>query len=431
LYLKLIEKSYIKINPNHCSLIFYKNGFRSSFPINDSAYEILRLCDGSHSFKEIVKQLKSVYDEELETIQENVLEFLNPMIEGGFIEKISSKTCFKTVKGSKEIYYPNSLCWEITDYCPLKCRHCYLPSKNNTYVSREDIDYVLKIIDTYGIHTIQLTGGEALTHPYFDYIVDELIKRGLVVSISTSGVYFNDKLLTILEKIKQVKGSVVKVSLDGNKDTHTFIRNNSESYKKTLQFLNELSQRNIPFQIGSVIINQSKKEIEKLVDIAKKLGAELIEISLLVDQGNAKAQHLESNLTPNELSKLLKILKDKYEDKNFVVKTPDTKEQPNHQNNCGAGYMILRFKENMDVTPCPIIEFRLGNLLEQSFEKIMQEYAHKFSKFHSPCEQFCKTCEKKDYCAGCTACGITSKEKVQQCNWYENQKKTFFPEKIT
>ncbi|MDR3156913.1 MAG: PqqD family peptide modification chaperone [Lactobacillales bacterium] len=428
MYLKLIEKSYLKIKPNLISFVFYKNGFRESFPINDSAYEILRLCDGTHSFQEIVEQLKSIYDEETEIIQENVSEFLTPIIEEEFVEEISSRKFYQTTKGSAEIFYTDSLCWEITDYCPLKCRHCYLPSKNNTYVSKEDIDNVLKIIDTYGIHIIQLTGGEALTHPHFNYIVDELTKRCLVINVSTSGMHFNEELLTTLEKIKKIKGCVVKVSLDGNKETHTFIRNHSKSYEKTLQFLNELNQRNIPFQIASTLIDQSKEEIENLVYTAKKLGTELIEIGNILEQGNARKNQLKTNLTLDELNKLLKILKGKYEDKNFVVKIPENK--PNEQNNCGAGYMILCFKENMDVTPCPMINFRLGNLREQSLEAIMQEYAHKFIKFHSPCEQFCKTCEKEDDCAGCTACGINNKEKVSTCNWYEKQKETFFPEEV-
>jgi len=344
------------------------------------------------------------------------------MLSAGLVENIEKSEIVETTKGSSLTYYPDILSWEITDFCPLKCLHCYLPEKNNIFISKSDIDCILKLIDDYGIYSIQLTGGEALAHPNFEYIVDNLIKKGLNVSISTSGAIFNDRTFFHLEKLKEVIGSIITISLDGSKETHCYIRNNTEIYDRTIKFIDALKTRNIPFQIASVILNQSNEEIEDLVQFVKEKGASVIQISCLFDQGQAKKNSLKSRFEINEFILFLNYLQKKYETENFHIKIPC---EITNQKNCGTGYVSIRLRPNLDVTPCPMLEFSLGNLNNDTFENIMNKHGEIFSKLCFPCDKFCEKCDKKLECRGCIAQGLNNKEKVQECNWFEEQKALF------
>ncbi len=418
MFLKLSQKSFVKYKPDSYLFSFFKNNFRSDLVINNSAASILELCSGTNSLKDIVNIIGEKYDSSHEIIKANVEDFLKPFIDCKLVEYSSNKKMQDIVRGSSDIYYPDALIWEITDYCPLKCRHCYLPDKNNFILSKEDIDKIIKIIDKSGVSQVQITGGEALTHPLLEYIVSNLISRGIVLSISTSGFILNDKILKCLSKIKNVVGSGVRVSLDGNKQTHNYIRNNKFAYDKAIKFIKTITSSGITCQIGTTVINQPKSELEELIIKAKKWGVSLVELGAVMTVGNAAKNNLTHQIEHKDFTKFLKELDDKYSDKNFSVKQHNQTEY----GRCVAGHKIIRIKANLDVTPCPMTELIMGNLHTQSIEEIMSKYGSFFHDFTAPCSKHCKNCENEHICRNCMAQGLSLKNKVKKCNWFENQK---------
>lgn len=419
MFLKLKDKSFIKEGPDLDSYMPYINNTRDSTLLNKSASKILKLCDGTNSLNDIINLLRKEYNEKLDIVKSNVENFLNPLISCGLIEKLNQKTPSNIKRGSSSIYYPDVIIWEITNFCPLRCRHCYLAKKNNQIVSKDNIDKILKIIDYIGVCQVQLTGGEALTHPLLGYIIDKLINKGIVISISTSGMILEEKVFNHIKKINQVKGSFIRISLDGNKQTHNYIRQNESSYDNAIKFIKRAINNNIPCQVGTTIINQSKDEIEQLVKLSKKLGVSLIEIGMLCIQGDAKKNNLNSFINTKELNTFLKELHNKYSDNKFTVKVPISL----NQRNCGAGHKLIRIRPNMDITPCPMLDFIIGNLNSQNISEIMSKYGKIFHDFYSPQPDICLDCNKKDDCNGCSAHALTLKDEIKNCSWCEKQQK--------
>lgn len=422
MYLRLSNNSFIKRKPDGYLYSYFKNGIRESLVINKSAYEILEICNGLYSDASATEILKDKYKEEnIEDISRNISEFLTPLKQYGLVEYTDCQKEINISLGSAEIYYPDIIIWEITDYCPLKCKHCYLGKKKDIVLSRQNIDKIFDIIDSTGIYQVQITGGEALTHPDFKYIIESLIARGIIVSVSTSGIILNKDVIDVFKKLKDVKGSFVKISLDGNKDSHNAIRGNKNSYDNAIKLIEYLQDNKIPCQIGTVIIDQTTEEIEELVSKVRDLGVSLIEIGLPIDMGNAKENNLKSNINQQEFNKFLIELSEKYSRDDFVVKLPiDSQEK-----NCGAGSKIICIKPNMDVTPCPLLNNVLGNIEKQGFENVMANYSREFNNCVAPCYDLCKECEHKDECKSCIARGINQKDKVKKCYWYESQRKVF------
>jgi len=56
--LKLAEKSFIKISPNKNLFCIFKNNIRDIILINNSASDILSLCNGVNSIDDIVNKFK-------------------------------------------------------------------------------------------------------------------------------------------------------------------------------------------------------------------------------------------------------------------------------------------------------------------------------------------------------------------------------------
>ncbi len=418
MFLKLCDKSFVKSSPGSYSYSFFKNGKREFLKINESAYNILKLCSGKYSMEDIVSFLLRSYDSGEDEVRGNVENFLRPLIVSSLVEIVGSGTCDKIERGNREICFPDAIMWEITDCCPLECRHCYLGDKSGIAVSRENVEKVFGLIEKSGVFQVQITGGEALTHPSFGYILNFLIDRGIIISVSTSGIVLNDKILKSLSRLREVGGSVVRVSLDGNEKTHNFIRNNNLSYKRAIMFIKEVIENKIECQVSTTVTNQPRDEIEELTSMVKNLGVSLIEIGLIINKGDALKNGLMSRIEIEQYSAFLHYLSSKYNDSRFSVKIPSE----SNQKNCGAGSKMIAIKPNMDITPCVTSDLVLGNLEKQSIDEIMSNCGKKFHDFVAPSSDLCRGCKNEKICRNCMVQGLIQKNTVKHCKWYESQK---------
>lgn len=425
MYPTFIKNAFVKKTPkfNQYILSFSSNGRHSMTTVNDSAGTILSLCDGKHSFDEIVSEISQKYDDDYNKIQKMVLDFIKIFIDAGVIkdntDRVNQKGC-GIIKGSEDVYLPSMISWELTDYCPLKCQHCYLGKKNNKTASMDDIQKVLAVIDLSGVYQVQLTGGEALTHPNIGYIIHTLIERGITVGVSTSGYYFTNKIFEDLQALKKVYGSRVRVSLDGQENKHNFVRGKDDAYRRTVEFIKKLIEREIPCQIETCLIDQSEKEIEELVCFVKHLGVNSMEIGMLLNSGSAKDNNLKSIWDSHSFENLLRKLNNKYADNMFHIRNIEKAKKKN----CGAGYILCHIDAKMNIKPCPMLDIVLGNLNNEDIIQIMKKWGKVFCDFEFPQKKYCESCEQKDVCKHCTAAGLCNHNNVAECKWYRYAKET-------
>jgi hypothetical protein len=88
-------------------------------PINKSAFQILSLCDGQHTFEKLSQKYNS-------DIKEIVNEFITNANRVGTIELSSVKKASNLkILGTKDFWIPIVVVIELTYKCPLFCQHCY------------------------------------------------------------------------------------------------------------------------------------------------------------------------------------------------------------------------------------------------------------------------------------------------------------------
>ena len=101
--------------------------------------------------------------------------------------------------------YKNSVQWSITGKCNYKCRHCFMsaPDFKGEDLTMEQVVRILDGLRECGIRSVALTGGEALVHPRFFEILDEIVARNIALeTLYTNGELVDARLLDELEKRK-------------------------------------------------------------------------------------------------------------------------------------------------------------------------------------------------------------------------------------
>lgn len=100
---------------------------------------------------------------------------------------------------------PRAAVLELTPYCNLDCKMCYvhlLPEqmKGRTLLGAEKwMEWIDAAIEL-GLQTVELTGGEAMLHPEFDRIYLHLLERGIWVTVMTNGILLNEERIAFFKK---------------------------------------------------------------------------------------------------------------------------------------------------------------------------------------------------------------------------------------
>lgn len=423
MYPLLNEPRKLKIQKNDYYVYLFINKQEVPISINETAFEILKLCNGINSIEYIKNELRIKYKESEENVDNFVSKFIEDSIKISTIKLLNTKVKKKIlVFGSLDYFTPDGIILEITRKCPLNCRHCFMNanmSKNNKHMNREKLFSVCDEIIKLGIDRIQLTGGEPLLHPDFSFILDRLLKANINISITTSGFYINDEIRGVLRRFAK-PGNLIQVSLDGLSITHNEIRGNEKSFEKAINFIKEMLAYKINISVASSYMGQSLKEIEKLCLMLRKMGISQYKIGPLFDEGRAKKNKLyEQDNDFEEYSYVLNHLK-KFETEKFKVTDTEEMDKNLINVNCGAGTRLLSISPELDVFPCSVLKIPLGNLRDNKLIEIIKKPKIDFSNIICPSKAICEDCEYMQQCQNCMAQGTINSSKVDFCKWKES-----------
>jgi MoaA/NifB/PqqE/SkfB family radical SAM enzyme len=170
---------------------------------------------------------------------------------------------------------------ELTNYCNLSCKHCF--DKRHSaggHLGIDTLETVLHNAKQHGFDYISLTGGEPTLHPEFQKILQMILNAGYEVGFVTNGWNFVDICKRMTEAL--VKVSVIKISLDGAKEsTHDAMRRQG-SFRRVMQAASICTVKDIPFAFNTAISSQNQNEIEALVELSTKLGSRGIRFGYLM-----------------------------------------------------------------------------------------------------------------------------------------------------
>lgn len=415
----------VKEQPLYSAFVVNSNGNNVLLRMNESAARILRLCDGTKTIEEIKKIPTLHYHEKEETVSNFVNTFLTTAKEQAYVKVNTEKQAAReiTVVGSDSYWTPDTLAIELTENCPLKCRHCYLNAGVGNTMALDCAQKILDEASEFYIENIQLTGGEPLIHPHFFTILDRACSLGARIHISTSGYILNQDTINKL-KTYASKKIVLQVSIDGLEEYHDSFRGVQGCFKKSMAFIKEMISAGIKVIVGLCIDTQTYEEIKALCEQLKLIGVSGIRIGAITNRGRAEnvlATDVEKMRTIREIEK--QLLRDEGNERFDVVFAEESlrDQESEYTHNCGIGQILLKISPIGDVSPCLLSEIVVGNAKTNSLLEIQKTYSRKFEQLRAPSAHLCLDCARKKICVGCITEGLTNQKSTSKCNWFDCQ----------
>ena len=357
-----------------------ENSYKTIFLLREEQFKILYFYCRNKNFKKTVDEVIRFYDitENIKVIRENVNSFIKNCIKNSLIYDDFYFT------GVYKKYYPRVLNIEMTNFCNFSCSHCYKEAKNSNsiFLSEKILEDLIKNYKGK-IATINITGGEPLSYPNINKLLDKLTKN-FTVNVTTNG-----SLIDIVSEENLKWCNDFQISIYGfNQETFSVITNNKiVRFSKILDNISYLKRLNKRITISIVVNNLIINESDKIIKLLSKIKPDSIIVSKCGITGRAikninlwQINERDYNLfiekiTSSDIGYLVAIDHD-------IVKTSEIEDNDNISFLCGAGTLMYSMDENGILYNCLNLHdeiFKIGNLnkIEENSKKLMNNFSKK------------------------------------------------------
>ncbi len=202
----------------------------------------------------------------------------------------------------------------ITHKCNLNCKHCYMDLLHQKQLNDDEIyartKKVVSMLKQQGIMEIMFTGGEIFTFKYIKEILEYSKSLGIKNIIFTNGLAFDNRCLDYVEQ--------VNISLDGDKDTHNYIRGNNQSFDKVMEVLDILKGKDIWTTLQISLNEVNIKKLDFLPSLLlNHLNIRCVNLTSVINQGNAVINNMTTSYEFDY--QVLKLLPKLYEDTKYHI----------------------------------------------------------------------------------------------------------------
>jgi radical SAM protein with 4Fe4S-binding SPASM domain len=323
------------------------------------------------------------------------------------------KLAYSPMSEPTERFVPLVMSWNVTRECNMKCSHCYINAtekKLNNELTTQEAKKLMDQIYQVSSPLLILSGGEPLLRSDIFELIRYGTKKGLKMGLGSNGSLIDE---AVAKKLKEAGIATVSISLDSNiAAQHDEFRGVTGAWEKAVQACKALRKNNVLVQVNTTLTQQNYNQIDDIMSLAENIGVENFHLFFLVPTGRG--------------TKLTDISPEKYEE--IITKT--FAKTANHKLNvrpscapqfmriakgmgldmrqwirgCIAGLYYCRIYPNGDVTPCPYLPIKLGNIREKSFKEIwFNSKVFKDLREPNSLKGKCGACEYRSLCGGCRA----------------------------
>jgi AdoMet-dependent heme synthase len=313
----------------------------------------------------------------------------------------------------KEHFVPLIISWNVTRECNMKCSHCYISATDKKLQNELSTKEAKKLIDQIAEVShplLVLSGGEPLLRDDIYELIRYGTSKGLKMGLGSNGSLIDGE---VADKLKEAGVATVSISLDSNiAAQHDEFRGVAGSWKKAVDAITALRKRGVLMQVNTTVTQQNYNQIDDIMTFVESLGVENFHLFFLVPTGRgtkmadispekyeemikvtfAKTAKHKLNVKPSCAPQFMRIAKDMGLDMRQWIR------------GCIAGMYYCRIYPNGDITPCPYLPIKLGNIREKAFKEIWFG-SDMFKALRNPAclKGKCGICEFNNVCGGCRA----------------------------
>jgi AdoMet-dependent heme synthase len=310
-------------------------------------------------------------------------------------------------------YVPLVLSWNITRKCNLKCSHCYINASKEELrdeLTTQEGKQLMDQISEVSRPLLILSGGEPLLRNDVYELAQYGTSKGFKMGLGSNGSLLDD---AAARKLAAAGVKTVSISLDSSiSEKHDEFRGIAGSWEKATAAIKALKKNQILVQVNTTVTQQNLNDIDNIMSLTERLGVENFHLFFLVPTGKgakltdisptmyehmikstfAKTANHKLNVRPSCAPQFMRIAKDLHLDMRQWIR------------GCLAGLYYCRVYPNGDVTPCPYLPIKLGNIRERTFREIwFNSPILKDLKDFEKLKGKCGICKYRSLCGGCRA----------------------------
>lgn len=181
----------------------------------------------------------------------------------------------KQIKNLKDLAKKLYLSIAFLRECNYKCSYCHPFGESKIThgqnLSKEELKQVIDTAVDSGFERYRFTGGECTLLPWFEEVLEYTLSKDpkVHVNICTNGSTL-DKHMELFDRHKDRID--LRVSLDSTLEEHKQAGFDKVLTPQLEKSLSDLSQRKIPTRFNTVVTQQNKSEIYKIIDLASHFG---------------------------------------------------------------------------------------------------------------------------------------------------------------
>jgi MoaA/NifB/PqqE/SkfB family radical SAM enzyme len=258
------------------------------------------------------------------------------------------------------------------DYrCNFRCQHCSIEPfqtkkderENRPGWDMEKVRNLSKQADELGLARFVITGGEPLTFPDFDSLVEAINPQKHYINCDSNGWFLDYNKAKHLKKIGVDR---IQLSIDSlNAEEHDNFRQRKGSHERCLRAIDACKDSGLQILIQTVVTKERVRS-QELIDFIDYLNKKDVGVFITYAKQVGEWQGKEDILVDKEDMKYIDQLEKKY--KLFTHLTPSYE----FNMRCIAVKGMVSITQFGDVLPCPYIHTSIGNVFNEPLKKVIQ-----------------------------------------------------------
>lgn len=409
IYPTFFRKTRLILQPWGATVLPLKNTgepFTPGDEIDRFGFEILRHIDGRTSLATLLERVDASVEADDLDVGRAALDFIQNL--SGDLRFYSVPVARPvSIVGDGTTTFPTHVSIELTDHCNLVCRHCYRNSSPalKTFIPTGSILQILDELCLFGVKTVELTGGEPMTHPDFDTLFERAATLFNLVPIVSNGTLIDASKVSLFSRF--AKRMFVQVDLDGDSaDVHEDLRRIPGSFANVCTAIQLLAAAGVPFRVVMNVYPKNLSRIRATAALARSLGASTFTLTPVLPLGRGSSMD-GLKIEDEDLREYARVVTElESEDPGFIHVSVESRVEHSQPNkSCGAGSKSLVIGPDGNVRPCLMMEAYhgvLGSVLDTGYAGFLGKAALlEHSEVPAPSEEYCGDCRFGDYCKGC------------------------------
>jgi radical SAM protein with 4Fe4S-binding SPASM domain len=302
---------------------------------------------------------------------------------------------------------------EVTNRCPLECKHCYNNLPMSDFVARarelslDDYKRLLDELADLGCLWLLFSGGEIFARRDFLDIYAYAKRKGFLITLFTNGTLITERIADFLADLRPF---TIEITLyGGTKETYENLTGIPGSYDRCMRGIDLLLERKLPLKLKTVALSINKHEIPLMRQMAEDRGCEFMFDAMINPRIDCSASPLAVRLKPSEIVELDLDNPERVSEWRRLARdhapAPYVEGESRQIYQCGGGINSFAIDPYGDLSICVLSHVDKYNVRDGSFREGWEQYllAVRTREISRPTK--CTGCGIKSMCGMCAANG--------------------------